>query len=59
MRNKRVWKLALGLMLALPMASVAAGPGPDEGAATRQLLVGGKLMGTKWRVTQEMTDSWF
>lgn len=44
MSNKRVWKLALGLMLALPLASVAAGPGPDEGTATGQLLVGGKLM---------------
>jgi hypothetical protein len=41
------------------MTRVTAGPGSDEGAAARQLLVGGKLMGTKWRVTQEMTDSWF
>jgi hypothetical protein len=41
MDKKRVWRLALGLMLALPMARVTAGPGRDEGTATGQLLVGG------------------
>jgi hypothetical protein len=43
MRNQRVWKLALALLLAFPTALVAAGPGPQEGTATGQLVVGGKL----------------